>query len=191
MHFDQFIETFSVRYQLDLHLQRFLKENLQRAKVAPNQVLLRAGEVPNRIYFLAEGLVRGYYTDKANGIQVTSWFCHWPDLLGNIQHFVLRKRLEETIHTPVASILYFLPQEVVYGLLQNSANLGSLYNKFLRNYLSLIHKRSYCRDALRNEEKMRRFEEIMPGLIHSLNQNHVASYLGMSRGRLNRLLHTK
>jgi len=188
MDFTTFVEVLGQYYRLDLQQQQFLHKHLQRQRLAAHLPLFEIGEVPRRLYFLYGGVVRSHYYDKDTGEEITAWFSQEQRLIGNIQHFMLQRPLEETITAALPLSLYYLEGEDVYQVLKQASNLSALYYRFMRDYLRLITNRSYCRDPMPTDERIRRFEEVFPGLIRRLNQRHVASYLGLKRETLNRHL---
>ncbi|WP_157278353.1 Crp/Fnr family transcriptional regulator [Olivibacter sitiensis] len=151
--------------------------------------------MPKRVYFLYDGIVRGCRRElsKPAGEErmVTTWFCHKQRLVGNIQDVVLGRRLQEHVETCTPCTFYYLSREDISLLMARSANLISLYNRLIRGYIRLLTCRSECSAPLRGEDRVRRFMELLPHCIHRVPQEHAASYLGMTRETLNRILNKK
>jgi CRP-like cAMP-binding protein len=189
MEFKNFIDNLSKCYHLAPDHREFLQAHLQRKRYARNEFLVKQHQVPSRLFFLGEGLVRAYYVDEA-GVEINNWFAYQQQLIGNVQDVLSKHKSTENIQAVRGSIIYYLTHEDVQLFMHRFArsDLIRLYNTLVSAYWQQVKDRSYCRDGSNHQERILRFNEIMPNGLHQLKQNHIASYLGMTRERLNRLL---
>lgn len=192
---DIFLANLQQRYRLSDGERQFLGQRMQRKRLVALQRLHEVGQVPDRAYFLYEGVMRGCRNDLAAQAGeerlASTWFCHRQGLVGNIQDVVLGRRLHEHIEASTPCTLYYLTKEDISLFMARYANVSPLYNRLIRGYIRLLTRRSECTAPLRGEERVQRFMELLPHCIHRLPQGHVASYLGMSRETLNRIIRKK
>lgn len=189
MELNNLVNNLSKLYNLAPHYREFLLVHFQKKRYARNEFLVKQRHPSGRLFFLGEGLVRGYYTDE-RGNEVNNWFVYRQQLIGNVQDVLSKQRSTENIQVVRPSIIYYLTHEDVQLFIQRFArgDLIKLYNTLASAYLQQLKDRSYCRDGSNHQERMLRFNEIMPNGLQQLKQNHIASYLGMSRVWVNRIL---
>lgn len=165
--------------------QKVLGQQLKLMTVARKHVLLQAGRTSSAIYFIEEGIVRGYYLKESKDI--TTGFLRKGDLVISPLSFYTQSPSYEYLELLTDGKLWTLS----YNQLQN------LYNSYTElNYMSrVLTEQYYARSELRShhlrmlqvEERYEIFLSTYPGLANEVSGKYIASFLGMSQETLSRI----
>ena len=138
-----------------------LADRAKTVTVRKNQLLLEAGEVQNHVCFLVRGVFRGFLVE-ADGRDITDCFAARPGVL-------------------------MIPVTVVEPMLQGSLELLRMYNRYLVSALEYHWETKMLLYRCTAMERYRWFLSRYPGLIDSISNKHIASFLGMTPVTLSRL----
>ncbi len=148
-------------------------------------LLLKAGQVAHRIYFVKHGLLRSYFHQNAN--QYTNWFMGEGEFIISVYSFFTQKPSFESIEVLDDCVL----QSITWDQLQ------SLYTQFpeFNRTGRLITERYY----IRNEEKTiqlqtlsatERYHHLLknyPGILQKASLGQIASFLNIKQETLSRI----
>jgi len=147
---------------------------------------IRAGEIPTRFAFLAEGLFRYHYLDAA-GREYTKGFLPEGSFLSSYSAMVQGRESPYSVEALEPSRLLVLP----YRPWRELAAGDSGWARFLIALLELgyAHKEARERELLLLDAEQRylAFQRTWPGLEARLRQHHVASFLGITPVALSRI----
>lgn len=152
------------------------------------ELLLQEDHPPRRLCFLASGECRSFYTDE-EGHHITLAFAAPPETL-NLSEPILRSHAAfENIQMTCRGIVFEFSREDLLWIKERDNGYAELNRKLIASYLDRLLLRMRCTDP-RSDYRLRleRFKEAHPGLIGSIPQGHLASYLCMSRRHLNKLI---
>ena len=180
MHIAQFYRE--VLGVTDESILELLVENSKLIVFEKGQHLIHADEVATELYFLMEGLFRGFFLD-AKGREVTDCFGvepGTPALSGTPFVMTPEPAMER-------SLVLALPAYALYPYLHNNLNLMRIYNQMLwvslkghwENKMAMVQ---YC--AM---ERYQWFLRRYPGVIDRVPHRHVASFLGITPVSLSRI----
>jgi len=184
---DLIIKMFSSITPVSNGLATFLLDNLELTNLKKNTLLLREGQVCNKIYFIIEGLVRSYYI--LDDTEITGWFMKEGDLIISVKSFYTQTPSEEYMQAIEDCTLYSLSHEKLFEAYK-------LYTEF--NYIGrVLTEKYYIKSeerlfALRKQKGKKRFEifrETQPELIQRVPSKYIASYLGLNVETLSRVKH--
>nr|WP_300167687.1 Crp/Fnr family transcriptional regulator [uncultured Flavonifractor sp.] len=164
---------------------QILAANSQIRIIQKGYILHNIGESCAELYFLEEGLVRGFLLD-AKGNEVTDCFSFLKgtpivsclDLDG--PSIISVEALED-------SRLISIPLRIVLPLLKSDLELISLYNQLLRNSLKMHWENKNAIIKHTAAERYQWFLATYPGLINRVNHKYVASFLGITPVSLSRI----
>ena len=180
----QLIDALEKRYHLQASLSNFLKQTLRRKVYYKNEVILKKGAAPEKMYILYEGIALGYYFNEDNE-KIGSWFCAQQQFIGNIKTVIRGKGSDEQIVLLKGSVAYYLDIEKAKEWIEYIMENRSLLMQSLHDREVLLNNRNQCRDYTNNLKKIDAFEIRHPLLIDALPQEFLASYLGMTTVWLN------
>jgi CRP-like cAMP-binding protein len=153
------------------------------------QLLLKAGQVAHRIYFVKKGLLRSYFHNEGN--QYTNWFMGEQEFIISVYSFFSRKPSFENIEVLEPCILQSI----------NWDQLQSLYNEFpdFNKTGRLITERYYIDSEekiiqLQTQTAKQRYENLLtkyPGILQKASLGHIASFLNIKQETLSRIRASK
>ena len=166
-----------------------LKERIETFLVEENfkrkSILLKAGQVAQRIYFIRKGFVRAFYYRESK--QLTSWFMGEGEIIVSVFSFFSRKPSFESIEV--------LEDSVVQSI--NWDQLQSLYREYPEFNLTgrLITEQYYIRSEertinLQTLSAKKRYEKLLldyPGILQRASLGQIASFLSISQETLSRI----
>ena len=166
-------------------LKEHLSSKIRHKECSKKEDLLRIGQISSHIYFIEEGLVRGYY--DVDGKETCSWFMHDGDFIIAVKSFFLQKISLEGIMT-------IKPCKLLYI---SHAELEETYKKFpefnLHGRILLQHYYSLSDDWLqmtRNKtayERVAIFFESNGEWVTEIPDGYLASFLGINQSTLSRM----
>jgi CRP-like cAMP-binding protein len=162
------------------------KEEISKILIKQNfkakQNLLRNGEVSDRVFFVLEGLVRGYYYDEKQQ-EHSTWFVTDGGFIYSVMSYVHQKPSFEYIEALEDTTVFSLKKEDIYKMIHFSSNLAIIYARLTEQYLAVYDQRHRSLQ-LKPEERYERFTSQYPKLEARLKIDHLASYLGIGRSTL-------
>ena len=169
----------------DAELERALAL-FRPAALRRDEHLLRAGDVPETIAFLASGLLRLYYLDEA-GDEYTKSFCCAPDLVGAYSALLLGEPSRLFIQALEDARLLVAD----YGQYRNLSDGHPCWQALNRRIAETLFIKKEKREAALllddAETRYRQFLAEYPQLEGRVRQRHIASYLGITPVSLSRI----
>jgi CRP-like cAMP-binding protein len=150
-----------------------------------NQLLLRAGEVAEHVFFVNQGILRHFFVDGKN--DGTVWFSFENDLVTDVGSFITR---QPSIH----NILTITEAEVLalrHADLQKLYAQHQVWERFGRltteQYLIGQIERGY---SLLHKSATEKYEELLahhPKIVQHVPLHQIASFIGVSFETLSRI----
>ena len=169
----------------DKGLIRQLTEETKQKSVKKGEVIAQEGEVQSWVYFLSNGVLRGFFLD-AKGRDITDCFvfqCGDP-VVSCIQFgeasFV---SIEALTNCELFAVSVF----DLMDLLDSNPQLVRIYNELLTRSLRYHWSMKALMYQYTAMERYQWFLKNYPGLIDRVSGKHVASLLGMTSVTLSRL----
>lgn len=172
----------------DQSLIQRLTERGELRKVKKGHLLYREGELPSRLTFLIQGLLRGYFLD-AGGRDITDSFTFKPGAPAT-PCIALGEPAIISLEALTESLVLELPMSLALELMEEYPQLHRLYSGFLQDALRRhweVKAAMYQYDAM---ERYRWFMQAYPNLCSHVSGKHIASFLGMTQVTLSRLRRT-
>jgi len=162
-------------------LSHFEKEYVQK-----NQVLIKEGQVCNKLYFVEQGMGRSYYLKK-DGKEVTQWFFGAGKFMSSADSFFKQSPSFYYLEVLEDSILYSISNEKMDLLLAKYHKM----EKFTR-LLSIDMLTNMVRklNAIQFQTARERYDYMIyefPDIAHRVPLSSIASYLGMTQETLSRI----
>lgn len=183
MHIAQFYRE--VLGVTDESILELLMENSKLIVFEKGQHLIHADEVATELYFLMEGLFRGFFLD-AKGREVTDCFGVEPGTPA-LSCSELLAPSSITIEVMERSVVLALPAYALYPYLHNNLNLMRIYNQMLWVSLKEHWENKMAMVQYSAMERYQWFLRRYPGVIDRVPHRHVASFLGITPVSLSRI----
>ncbi len=163
----------------------FLEEHVETQVFKRNEEVLRNGRFCNHLYFVTQGMLRGYYI--IDNKEVSNWLATEGDFCTSYYSFIARTTSYETIEAIEKSEV----QAISY------ANLNKVYNLFpeteragrliLEEYYSRLEERMISLQFKSAKERYEGLQKNRPELLKRAPLGCIASYLGMTQETLSRI----
>jgi CRP/FNR family transcriptional regulator, anaerobic regulatory protein len=160
-------------------LTEYLENKLKRREVGKRTKLLDEGQTAKYIYFLEEGLVRGYYHDGNK--EYTSWLMKEGDFFLSVQSFFFQEPSEEIVETLEDAVFQCLTYEELQFAYSEFREFNLHRAVILENYYAQSEKRH----KMRTKPALERYKYLMDhhaDLIGRVPDKYLASYLGVTPG---------
>lgn len=164
---------------------KYINANSEVIRVKKGTILVKAGESNSNVYFIYQGVVRGYMTNDKKDI--TTWIAEDGEMAATIRNFDVPLPSDEEIEVIEDAVLMKISQEVfdyVYDKYPASNKIGRLVISL--NYRE-AEERAYVSRIPSAEGRYRRFIEYRGGLVNRIPLKYIASYLGMNLETLSRI----
>lgn len=158
------------------------------ADVAKGTMLARCGEPQTHIFFLLDGVFRGFFLD-IDGREIT-------DCLGYrcgdvaMASFGLNNPAQTNVEMMTAGKVLSLPANGLAALMQKYPEVLVVYNQLLTKSLEMNWEMKIVLYQRTAKERYAWFQKKYPGLIDRISNKYIASFLRMNPVTFSRLLHS-
>ncbi len=167
-------------------LNKVSKET-ERKSLRKGATLIRQGETVNNIYFLEQGITRGYFLNM-DGKEITDCFSFRS---GESAMPTCRLELNivstMTIEVLEDSSFFCLPISSILRLQKEYFEIILFYNSMLIHALEEHQKIKQILNQYTALQRYLWFLKEYPGIINRVNNSHIASFLGMTPITLSRI----
>lgn len=175
----------------DVQNEELLREACAMANVtdvAKGTMLARCGEPQTHIFFLLDGVFRGFFLD-IDGREIT-------DCLGYrcgdvaMASFGLNNPAQTNVEMMTAGKVLSLPASGLAALMQKYPEVLVVYNQLLTKSLQMNWEMKIVLYQRTAKERYAWFQKKYPGLIDRISNKYIASFLRMNPVTFSRLLHS-
>ena len=155
-------------------------------KIKKGVILTRRGEVEQNMYFVFEGVLRGFYKDEKTDF--TGGFSYEGDLSGIPDSFLTQTPSMYFLETLTPCRVLKTKYQYIKSLYDSSQvfeRFGRIMAEKMMLGLSARHIELQCFTA---EERFRIFMNRSPHLLQKIPQKYLASYLNMAPETFSRLI---
>jgi len=152
---------------------------LQRKTFSKRSILLRPGEIERHIYFVNEGCLRMYHTDK-DGQEHN--LCFYPEnwWACDIVSFFKAKRATNSIQALENTDVCYFSLPALERLFTEVPKLERFFRILTQNGFDMFQRRVTSNLSKTAEQRYREFRRHYPGLEQRISQKQIASYLGIT-----------
>jgi CRP-like cAMP-binding protein len=152
---------------------------LQRKTVTKRSILLRPGEIERHIYFVNEGCLRMYNTDKDDQEHN---LCFYPEnwWACDIVSFFKAKRATNSIQALEDTEVCYFSLPALERLFTEVPRFERFFRILTQNGFDMFQRRVTSNLSKTAEQRYREFRRHYPGLEQRISQKHIASYLGIT-----------
>ncbi len=166
-------------------LQKAIEAHFHKEIIPKNHQLLREHNYCRRLYFLEEGTVRTFYTEK--GKEISSWFYKEGLFFTSWYSFYSQKPSFEYIETLEESTIYSIDYFNYQQLLEQFPAFERFGRLLAEEQMAFIDYFSKGYNFMSAREKYDLLLSWFPDVTMRVNLGHIASFLGISQETLSRI----
>jgi CRP/FNR family transcriptional regulator, anaerobic regulatory protein len=171
----------------DLFLVEKLAAFLFSKKVKKKELLLKEGEVNDRMFYVQKGLLRVYFIND-DGKEINTWFVKEGEFVYACHSFHYQIPSEEYIEAMEDCVIMTIKKETWLMLLRNNHKLALFtVNELMANIAEFATQASVLR-LMTGEKKYEYLKTHKSDILERISQKHLASYLGVETTYLSKII---
>lgn len=171
----------------DLFLVEKLASFLFSKKVKKKELLLKEGEVNDRMFYVQKGLLRVYFIND-DGKEINTWFVKEGEFVYACHSFHYQIPSEEYIEAMEDCVIMTIKKETWLMLLRNNHKLALFtVNELMANIAEFASQASVLR-LMTGEKKYEYLKTHKSDILERISQKHLASYLGVETTYLSKII---
>ena len=165
---------------------RFIADNLQFTSFEKGEILLKQGEILNKISFIVKGAVRGYFTDE-NGTEHTLGFALENQPLVAFDSFTQQTPIGFTSVALENTDTIWISQSAFYNFLETYPRYEKVLRTIISQYMTIEGDKTKLLRIISAKERYKALLETHPELVKRVPLKYIASYLGITIETLSRI----
>ena len=183
---EELIKKIKDRINLSSEAEAYLI-SISKEKVIPKgSILIREGQTVKKIYFVTDGCLRSYCTDK-NGKEHTLQFAIKNWWISDYIAIHNNESATLTVECLKESTVIEFNAKKIDGILSLFPEYEPFQRYILERHVVSLHKRILNQLQLTASERYDLFIEQYPNIEQSTRNYHIASYLGITQESLSRI----
>lgn len=163
---------------LSFNQQAEIARLLEYQELPRDTLILESGQVSDRIYFINEGLVRGFY--ERNGKEYTLWLGFAGEFVYSVKSFMSQTPSADSIVLVSECKLSSLSYQNLHSLYEKDPIWNKLGRLMFENYYAAAIERIRSFQSLSAAERYDQVDKRYPNILEEVKLIHLASYLGMT-----------
>lgn len=167
----------------------YLQRQFESLTLQKGQLLVREGEVSNKIYFIETGMLREFYqlTDTDTDTDMTTWLLEEGNWACNIESYITQRPSKCSIEALEKTRVLCIKKTAIEQLLKELPQLGLFLASLYENYLLKVDQLNTLFRIRNAEKRFLLFEANNQHLVGRVKQKHLASLLGITPSQLSRI----
>ncbi len=161
-----------------------LAEIAENVSFEKKDTILDIGQKQEYLYLILQGMARSFYIDE-KGNDITKLFMRENEFMIGEALF-MEESLEVFEAIEPMKCLRF-QAGVFKNILFSDPMLEKIYIAMLENTIQYKMRREYAFQCMSAKERYKEFQEVYPHIEERLQQNLIASYLGITKESLSRI----
>lgn len=165
---------------------QFFSKYIFLQKKIKGEILLREGDVCDKMYYFETGLVKVFSTKNDN--EIVNWFAKEGDFFTLVNSFVYNKPSHESIEVLEDITYYAIPKNFYFQLMGFSSQITMFTMFEMLNAVCEFQTQTIILRTLKSRDKYQHFIENYPDLFKRINQKDLASFIGLEETYLSKLI---
>ncbi len=153
--------------------------------IPPKTVLLKEGEVADKLYLIRKGCLRLFFNSE--GKDITFQFFFEGDFVASFDSLYKRQPSLFSLESIEPAQVLIIERDVFYNIIEKSPSLRRYYEEKLIERFHVYQRLFLSR--IKNTPRQR-YEELLkehPDIIRRVPQHYIASYIGITPVSLSRI----
>lgn len=185
METNSLIKTLNGISILSEKLQEQIKTLLIEEQFPRNSLLLKSGQVSQRIFFIKKGFIRAFY--HKNGNQYTSWFMGEGEIIVSVYSFFSRNPSFENIEVLEDCVVQSINWDELQYLYKNFPEFNLTGRLITELYYIKSEERAINLQTLSAKERYEHLLNTYPSILQRASLGQIASFLGIKQETLSRI----
>jgi CRP-like cAMP-binding protein len=182
-------DVLSAIHPLSEELKSSIRRELTFLSLPKGYPLLEAPRIADLAYFIVEGFAMSYmYIRGKRHVE-----CFWGpgQIIVSAKSFFEQTPSKESIRLMIQSDILCLSYSSVMHLIRDFPETSYITRVIVNQYLESCRERLHDRQYASSEERFNKLLATFPTIEQSVNQEHIASYLGITPQSMSRLKRRK
>lgn len=153
--------------------------------LSKNEFLLTEGKTCRHLYFLEQGVLRGFY--NLEGKEITHWFAFAPEFVTSFHGYITQQPAVESLQLLEGSVLWRIAKEKAVELMNRFHDIERLVRIAYETYYIRLEERFVNAQFKTALERYQRLLQQSPHILERVPLGYIASYLGISQETLSRI----
>lgn len=185
--FTSFVESLKAIHPIKKETEKMLIKRLQKHTGKAGDILVKAGEINDRLYFIEKGMVRSYYTLEENKTEVTSWFVGEFGFIYIPHSYIPKAPSVETIELLEDSEMISITNRSMQELYDSVPEANYIGRILTEMYLVMYDERVRFLRMMSAQKRNDAFKEMFPDIYDRAPKKYIASFLGLTPETLSRV----
>jgi CRP/FNR family transcriptional regulator, anaerobic regulatory protein len=181
----EILKSFDKIHPLSEECKQYLLAVAKREDVPKKRLLLRPGQVDDRLFFIYKGLLRCYY--KMGDREVTDWFFMEGDAAVSVDSWYDQRPSQDYIATVEHSIVFTITFQQMEHAYEKYPEMNVIGRVLTTKYLRVWHRLARNTRFLTAEERYRILMAEQPGWLQRVPLYVLSTYLDMIPSTISRL----
>lgn len=159
--------------------------HLRREVFPAKTLLIQAGKLDRRVYFLEKGITRSYIL--FDGKEVTTWFCMEGDGTCGALSLFRHEPCFEYVETLEETEAYIISIDELDDLYRRHIDLANWMRVMQQEHFLWLYDTHIARLNLSAKERYEKLVKEYPGICNRANLGYIASFLGITLPSLSRI----
>lgn len=178
-------DYFSSLTHLSSEFCAYVEQNTKEEYFSKNQVILSAGQVEGRMWYIIQGIAMEYSYKDIEKKPHRLW--NEGEIMVNIPSFFKQSPSERYIEILDPCILLSISYEQVQYLLREFDESKFLIRIIIENYQNDAETKAFELLKTSSEERFQKLLEKFPLIFEKTSMDNIAGYLGVSKKTLGRI----
>ena len=174
--FQQLIDFIHRNFNPDEETEMLIQKYFQKEIFKKNEIILNAGEICHKIYFVNKGILRTFHTNQ-NGTEFTRLFAKENDFCTILISFAEKVGSPANIQVLENSEVLSIKHSDFKEFISRSETAKNIYTRILEDFQNFQIKRIEFLTSFTPQEKVNIFLKEKPDLEKRLTDKIIASYL--------------
>jgi len=166
-------------------IQDQLNSYLVEEHIPKKTILLKEGQVSQRIYFIKKGFIRAYYHKAGN--EFTSWFMGEGEIIVSVYSFFSRKPSFENIQVLEDSVLQSINWDQLQRIYKDHPEFNLTGRLITEQYYIRSEERAINLQTLTAKQRYENLLLNYPGILQKASLGQIASFLSIKQETLSRI----